>query len=1178
MKNRLQQLLDGQFEYETSAMQLSGRSITLRVRPGETAKGAFVVTCPGEGKMRGILYAEAPRIILPVKEFYGHENIVRFEVQTEGMKAGTHTEGTIGICSDLGEDEVRVEVFAQEDRESPVLPDDEKLLKSAEKNFAETASFFVSAGYEEGMKKATAAQRALYEGLKSEQNPERRLEEYLVGSGLKENVDIVPDWTSRKLTDPEGTLRETITLTASTWGYLEIEISSDAHFLRPEKRKVTTRDFIGNICEIGLIIDSNFLHAGRNYGKITIRTPYRTIEAVVRADRMSDPEERRLHRVRKLMRKKALLLYLDYRTGRIDLHNWASRTESVLGAYRRAGGRDVYADFFSIFVLQADGRRREAERLLAELEKDQSRISTADRYVFFLFLTTFFTRDSDYINQVRAAVRKLQIERQNDWKIRWVSLYLLEDDLAGEGGRLQAVLDQIDRGCSSPVMYLEGALEIRKAPFSLHEITPAMKQVLNFASRYDLLTDQLYLQIASLEKRKPHYDRAIFRLLEQHAGRSQTRETLEALSAMAIEGGKKDRRYFPLYRAAVMKEASVTGLYEYYMDAMDECRIETMPEIIRRYFVYNDTLDYHKKARIFRNMADSRKQIPGIFESMKPAIEKFLVDQLAQSRIDNDLAALYDEFLRRDMLTDKLAANLLRLLFTYRIECLSPGMKKIILMDSRLERETETKIKSSEALVMIYSDETRILLEDGDGKRYASASLYMADHFLQSQRLFDICALMIPDLPELALLYTLNTEKDKPVDAQNLHYFVQAEGMRVLTEEFRRKIRRWLLDYYSGESSEPTLDHFLKTISLPDYAREDIGKLQKLLVGEGFFEEAYRLVLRYGHDSTPLNLLVRICSQMIPAMEYQEDEKLLSCCSWCFFSGKYDKNILTYLAMYYDGSVEGMEKVWQAAKEYGLDTMQLEGKILSLIIFTRSHADGSEKIYASYRAAMGMGRLIHAYVILMSYRYLVKGKTLDPLVFHDMTAGLGKGKKLPDVCGLALLRYLAGSRNRTEEEDKAARELLGDFEDRNICFSFFAGFPEDFHTTAGIREKTFFEYTCSPESRVVLNFRPAGSSQPYKEEVMKDVFGGIRVKEFLLFGRQELECFTEEERRDGTRILSGVRKLKSRPVPEEDRETRYGKLSELSQAVSEGNTEKARQILLDIRQTDALTSKLFTLV
>lgn len=1178
MKNRLQQLLDGQFEYDTPDMQLSGRRVSLRVRAGETAKGAFVLTCPGEGKMRGILYATSPRIMLPVREFRGHENIVRFEVRTDGMKPGECASGEIGIRSDLGADQVRVEVFTETEERVSVCPDDGKLLEKAKKDFSAAAALFASPRYAEGMKKAPAQAAALYKALETEKNPKRRLEEYLVGRDLKESVDISSDWTGRKITDPEGILRETFTLTASTWGYLEIGISSDAHFLRPEKRQITTGDFIGNTCEVGFFIDSGLLHAGKNYGKITVRTPYRTIEVMVRADRMSDPETRRLGRVRKLMRKKALLLYLDYRTGRTGLHSWASRTESVLNAYRRAGGRDIYADFFTIFVLQADGKRREAERLLAGLKKDQDRISSADRYVFLLFLTTFFTRDSDYIAEVRAIVRKMREERPDDWKIRWVSLYLLEDDLDGQGGRLKAVLDQIDRGCTSPVMYLEGALEIRKAPFSLHEITPAMRQVLNFAAGNDLLTDQLYLQIASLEKRRPQFDRIIFRVLEQYADRHPVREVLEALCAMAIEGGKKDRSFFPLYRAAVMKEASVTGLYEYYMEAMDECRIETMPEIIRRYFMYNETLDYHKKARIFRNMADSRRQIPGIFRSMEPAIGKFLTDQLAQGHIDNDLAVLYEEFLTRDMLTGKLAGNLLRLLFTYRIECLSPGMKKVILKDSRLSGETEARLRGPETLVTIFSDETQILLEDGEGKRYASESLYMADHFMQSQRLLDICLQLVPDLPDIVLLYVLNTAKTDPVDARNVRYFTEAEGMRVLTPEFRGRIRGWLLSYYTQENQDPTLEHFLRHIHLPDFAREDMGKLQGLLAGEGFYEEAYSMVLRFGHEGTPLSLLVRICSQMTAAAEYQEDEKLLSYCSFCFFSGKYDRNILVYLTRYCDTSVSGMIQIWEAAREYGLETIRLEEKILSLILFTRDKAEGSEKIYASYRAAFGKRRLWQAYLSYMAYLFFVKGKPLAPTLFDDMTADMAGGERLPDICGLALLRYLSSQEKRTEQQDEAAKTLLGRFEDRDMCFSFFSDFPEDFHTAAGVREKVFFEYTCSPDSRVKLSYRPAGADGPYTEETMRDVFCGIRVREFILFGGQELECFTEEERKDGTRILSGTKVLKSRPVRDCDRETRYGKLSGLSEALSEGSSEKAKEILLDIRQTDALAKELFTLM
>ena len=1177
MKNRLEQLLNGQFEYDLPHMQLSGRTVRIETEAGGHAKGAFIVTHPEEGKVRGFLNTDNPRILLESPEFYGHENVIRFDVDTEGLQPGETTEGTIFISSGLGQDQVRVTVHLRE-QEAPEPYNEQELVDAARKDFAAAASLFSSPAYRARMMLADAPARALYSGLEGEKNPLRRLEEFLVGTGAKESVDISCDWTGRKLVNPEGTLREPIRLTASTWGYLEIHISSDAQFLRPEKKTLTTEEFAGGSCEAGLIIDSNFLHAGKNYGRVTIRTSYKTMELEVRADRIDDGEARRLHRVRCLMRKKALNLYLDYRAGRVDLHNWASRTDSVLNAYRRAQGRDVYADLFSIFILQADGRRREAERLLAELEKTPQRLNTPDRYVFYLFLTSFFTRDSAYLDAVRKEVQRLAAENPSSWQIRWVCLYLFEDTAGGEELRLDAVTRQIELGCSSPVMYLEGALVLRKKPSLFHEITPAIRLILNFAARQGLLTEQLFLKLASIQRRSPHYDPVLYKVLADYARKSGAREALTALCAMAIEGGQKSRRFFPLFQVAVMKEVSVTGLYEYYMDACEEYRIETMPEVIRRYFVYNDTLDWHKKARIFRNMADGRGKIPGIFSSMKPAIGTFLTDQLAQSHIDSDLAALYSEFLTRPMLTDRLAANLLRLLFTYRVECLSPGMKKIILVDSRMQQEREVPLKNAAALVRIYSDQTRILLGDGEGRRYASTSLYMADHFLESPELLEMCAEIVPDAPELALFYTLNTVRDQPVNAVSLRYFRKASGMRRLSADFRKTIRSWLLDYYTGNPDDPSLDDFLKEADLYDYAEAGLEKLQGLLTGEGLFEEAYRLVLKYGHDHTPLSLLVRICSQMVLESEYQEDEKLLGYCSSCFFSGKYDKNILTYLLMYPDGSIPEMKKLWKAGKEYGLDTMKLEEHILSMIVFEREGMEESEPIYASYRASLGNRRLCQGYVILMSYGYMVRNLPADDVLFEDLLADFERGGNLPDVCALALLKHLSGLGSRNEAQNEAARRILERYENRNMRFSFFAAFPEPLHAVSGIREMVFFEYTASPKSTVTLSFRRKGSGEAFQTETMQDLFCGIRVREFILFGAQELECFTEEERADGTRIISGVHTLKAAPIPDDEKETRYGRLSALSDALARGDREEAREILMDLRRTETLTAELFTLI
>lgn len=1178
MDNRLDRLLNGQFDHNTSHMLLSGRRISLQAKAGENAKGAFLITHPEEGRIRGFLSTADPRILLPVREFNGHENLIRFEVSTRGMVPGESSEGTIGISTDLGEETVTVVVTAGKEETEQTLSLD-SLAAEAERDFEHTSAIFSTGAFrKQVISSGSPSDIALYESLFGDKDPNRRLEEFLVGSGRKESVDITADWTSLRIRDPESTMRQTIVLTAGCRGYLEIEISSDARFLRPEKKRFTTLDFVGNTYRTGLIIDANFLHAGKNYGRVLIRTPYRTLELYVRADKTSDEEERRLHRVRSLMVKKAMNLYLDYRTGKMDLHNWSERTESVLGAYRRAGGRDVYADLVSVFVLQADGKRREAERLLGGLEKTPDRFTSPDRYAFLLFLTTFFTRDMDYINSVRTHVRQLSAENPSDWRIFWVCLYLLDSGSGEETKRYEAVKRQIRLGCNSPVIYLEGALLLRQNPYLLHELTPETKQILNFASRRDLLTEQLYLKAASEEKRHPHYDPVMYRTLQRCRVKTGARDILEALCAMAIAGGKKDRSFFPLYRVAVTQELSVNGLYEYYMEAMDECRIETMPEIIRRYFLYNDTLDYHKKARIFRNMSDSRRQIPGIFRSMTREIIKFAVDQLAQEHIDNDLAVLYEEFLDKSILTRRLAKNLLRILFTYRVDCLRPDMKRIILADSRYSEEKAVEIKKQAALVRIFSDETRILLEDGDGKRYASTSLYMTDHYLESPKLLQLCMSIIPDAEEFVLFHTLNTAGNDPVDRDNLRFFLKATHMNGLTDAFRQKVRLWILDFYASGQGDDSLDHFLGKIDPAEYAKADVAGTQKLLVEKGYYEEAYRLVKKFGHDHTPVNLLVRICSQMVPAADYEEDEVLLELCAFCFFSGKYDVHILAYLAMYADGLLPQLLSIWEAAREYGLDTMRLEEKILSLAVFEGDANTSLGKVLESYRKKQGSRKLCRAVTILASCGCFVRDNSLSEEILADMLADERRNISLPDVCGLAILKTLSARDKLTEDESSVSSGLLEYFEDKGICFSFFARYPENMHSDCGILEKTFFEYKASPGSTVVLNFRRKDSGEGYTEETMKECFGGIFVREFVLFPGEELECFTEERRKDGTRILSGIRTLTADPHQETDPETRHGKLAALSRALESGDLARAKELLDDIRQTDAFAKQVFTLV
>ena len=64
-------------------------------------------------------------------------------------------------------------------------------------------------------------------------------------------------------------------MSKSTWGFMRLEISSDAPFLKVERPLVTTDEFIGSTYQMEYLIDPGLLHPGRNWGRIAVKHRFR---------------------------------------------------------------------------------------------------------------------------------------------------------------------------------------------------------------------------------------------------------------------------------------------------------------------------------------------------------------------------------------------------------------------------------------------------------------------------------------------------------------------------------------------------------------------------------------------------------------------------------------------------------------------------------------------------------------------------------------------------------------------------------------------------------------------------------------------------------------------------------------------------------------------------------------
>ena len=1177
MRRRLEELLNETFEYETPQLQLTGDLPGGEAAGDEPLSGTILLEHPDGKKLRGFVYASSPRMACSVQDFYSARPQVRWQLDLTGLEPGESTQGSITFCTDIGEKEIPYTVSITRSNVRNTVPDIDGLAKLASADYDTACDLFMSPDFGRFLEEGKCEDHTLWKVFREESVREHALEEFLIGTGRKEPIELSLSAEGRRIENPEGTILEQVTVRKSTWGWMELEISSDARFLRVEKKRVTTDDFIGSSWELRYIIDSNFLHAGRNWGRITIRTCYQTLSYEVCAQ-VRTLADLRSHRVRSVMWRKAATLYLDYRLDRLDLKQWAERTQSVIDSYKRAGGEDIRADLLSVFVMQAEGRRSSAERELHRIERMQDITASPEAEAAWLYLSVLYSRDQTYINQVRGRIRTLHLEHRSSWLIQWLALYLLEDETGSDAGKLELILRHIENYHASVLLLLEAAQIVLNNPFLLHDWTAGARMVVNFAVKEGITDERLVLHSMNLIRRRNRFDQATFRMLARCYENTRLDDVLAVWTQMAIAGEKKEEKYFSLYQTAVARDLKITGLYEYYMETMGEVRIEQMPQVIRRFFVMNDALDWRKKAGIYRNMSDSADSIPQIFAAMRPSVEKFIIDQIQMMRINEDLAVLISRYLGRQMITAPLARKLIRLLFTFEIDCRNPLMKKVVVADTRLSRVRTVPITGNKAQIEIYSEQSRILLEDENGHRYASTSLYLARHLLDDARLLNLCVQETREDPHLVLFFTLNPKVQQPITHQTLRFFLDAERQAGISDEYRRQIRTWLLDYYDTHTSEETMGSFLREIDTDTYVSIDRRKLLALLTQEGMYETAWPVIEKYGAEGIDLNLQIRILSQTVLDRDYEEDRTLLGFCAVLFESGKVEEHLLSYLLMYYDGPVRKMKELWRLGKEYGLDTMTVEKKILSLIIFTGEGSEGSEQIYLSYRRALGSRRLSRAYVILRCYEYLVKEHPVAEPIFEECQREYLKGSRLPDVCALALLQYLSTVPQLSEEQSQTAGGLLSFYAGRGIRFAYFQRFPQELTAGLGIEDKVFCEAVADPASSVKLFYRYKHENHPFTEEVMRDVFEGIRVREFVLFEGEELECYTVETRTDGENVVSPHRYLKAGVVPENLKDSRYGRITGMSRLLQEGDRDGFAEALKEYRQLDSLTKEIFTLM
>lgn len=340
-------------------------------------------------------------------------------------------------------------------------------------------------------------------------------------------------------------------------------------------------------------------------------------------------------------------------------------------------------------------------------------------------------------------------------------------------------------------------------------------------------------------------------------------------------------------------------------------------------------------------------------------------------------------------------------------------------------------------------------------------------------------------------------------------------------------------------------------------------KLRRLFRQRGPEEEAFGQPMgAEDRDTAPQSLSQQILEVdgRIEERNGEAEEGLTDACAWIFRQGTYTERILWYLCRHFQGSLKEMKALWKAAREFELDTLELEERFLTQLMYTRGWQEGMEEIFVSCFQAGGRQMVLMAGLTYFSYRYFIEGCEVSDRIFECVERQLLYENPLNDCCRLAYLKWVTKRKQRTAPQEELLEKLLGEMTGRRMYFAFYEHLPCRLKRRYLLHDKVFLEYRANPAHRVRLlsSLAGEGSKQPdfgqgltdaypclEKEtwEDMEQMYEGIFVKAFVVFKGEEVSWRIQEEAK-GQLINTGEGRLLALESPEGDN-SRFGLLNRM---------------------------------
>ena len=1182
LREKIQKLADGIFEYDSPKMAVSTTSIMEAVEECAYFSGSFFVESLSGEEIEGTVLASHVRMWCKEPHFKGKKCEITYEADLRGLSYGEEVRGSFTLLTNGGEIMVPCTISIEKcymDGPSGKIKNLFHFANFAREDWDGAAKFFESDNFRHLLINNDRQYREVYQGLRCVKNTSQAMDEFLVVVRKKERVKLSLPEKKKSFRNIREKEKFTLLLEKNTWGYVSAKISVRGGFLELEKEHVTREDFLGNSYELECYVNPEKLHGGLNTGCIQVEMDSEKLIYEIQVDMRKNLPEWDIEE--QLLKGKLALFdaYLDFRKKKCTAAQFSERGTAQLDELEQLNSENLLFKLLRIQFLLIGKKEQETEWHL-NLFEDGRELKEKDEtlYGYFLYLRACLKKEDKLLKKAEETISDLYEKHKDSFLLLWLRLYLEEGLRDRREEKWHLLMEQFESGCKSPLLYLEAWELLREEESLLKTLDGFTVQVLNFAIKRELFTESFSERVLSLSLRGTAFSHAIFKIYIKIYEMKPCTERLSSVIKLLIRGQKTGGGYTSWYLLGVKENLKIAGLFENYMESIDWKSKEELPQALLLYYAMDNSLSVHKKLWIYEQIVKIRMEMP-VYKQHKKEIEEFRRQQQVKGITDISLAVLYRTYFEEQLELDyeKRDENLAEIedvIFWCRIISKRANLTKVLVVHQYLERVEEYPYREEGACVPIYTEEDRILLISRDGRCYGKEEDYELQPLFEKEMFYDL-------FPQKSLGMQIRTElrgeRYRRITDENAETIQSLLKVKDLQNDVRRELMEKLLVYYQSSGMRKELDALLTKLRLEEFSDMARSRILEFMLAEGLYEQAWPVLQEYGFSRINGGKLVGILGWRIRETGFEWESPLLKMCSQVFLLGKYNEDMLIYLMHHAETGSKELWKIWYAASGFGEDTMQLGERLIEQALFTDIELSGLEDVTAELIENGGNPTFVRAYLAREAYKSLSGEKALSTSLFLQMEQLLKAKKNLSIVCKAAWLKGIAEGKS-----EKIERKLLFDCvkscRREGLVFPFFQELERKSGESLGLEHLEVIFHKAAPGGRVVLHsILETGENRDegYLLEPIQEILPGIYIKQLTLFCGEKLLYYITEEN-GGEPNLLAQREIVGK-APEKEGTSRKNLLGRIVEADCGLSADEGRLLSLldEYVSLDYMTEQLF---